>query len=112
MLALNDLVEPAIRGDPEAAMLWVSKSQRYLSAALAERGFTAGQKLVGRLLKHLGFSLQANSKTRDGASHPDRNAQFEHINADVKAFQAAGEPVISVDTKKKELVGNFKNGAR
>jgi len=112
LLALNDLVEPAIRGDPEAALLWVSKSQRHLSAALAERGFTAGQKLVGRLLKHLGFSLQANSKTREGASHPDRNAQFEHINAEVKAFQAAGEPVISVDTKKKELVGNFKNGGR
>jgi hypothetical protein len=90
----------------------VSKSQRRLSAALAELGFTAGQKLVGRLLKRLGFSLQANSKTREGASHPDRNAQFEHINAAVKAFQAAGEPVISVDTKKKELVGDFKNGGR
>ena len=76
------------------------------------RGFTAGQKLVGRLLKRLGFSLQANAKTREGTSHPDRNAQFEHINAEVKAFQAAGEPVISVDTKKKELVGDFKNGGR
>ena len=109
---LKDLVEPSIRGDPEAALLWVSKSQRHLSAALSDRGFTAGQKLVGRLLKRLGFSLQANSKTREGASHPDRNAQFEHINAEVKAFQAAGEPVISVDTKKKELVGDFKNGGR
>jgi hypothetical protein len=78
-----------IRGDPEAALLWISKSQRHLSAALAERGFTAGQKLVGRLLRRLGFSLQANSKTREGASHPDRNAQFEHINAHVAAFQAA-----------------------
>jgi len=106
------LVEPSIRGDPEAALRWVSKSQRRLSAALAERGFTAGQKLVGRLLKRLGFSLQANAKTREGTSHPDRNAQFEHINAEVKAFQAAGEPVISVDTKKKELVGDFKNGGR
>ena len=93
-------------------MLWVSKSQRRLSAALAERGFTAGQKLVGRLLRRLGFSLQANSKTREGVSHPDRNAQFEHINAEVKAFQAAGEPAISVDTKKKELVGDFKNSGR
>ena len=109
---LKDLVEPSVRGDPEAALLWVSKSQRHLSAALSDRGFTAGQKLVGRLLKRLGFSLQANSKTREGASHPDRNAQFEHINAEVKAFQAAGEPVISVDTKKKELVGDFKNGGR
>jgi Rhodopirellula transposase DDE domain len=110
--ALNELVQSSIRGDPEAALLWVSKSQRHLSAALAERGFIAGQKLVGRLLHRLGFSLQANSKTREGASHPDRNAQFEHINAEVKAFQAAGEPVISVDTKKKELVGDFKNGGR
>ena len=110
--ALKDLVESSIRGDPEAALLWVSKSQRHLSAALAERGFVAGQKLVGRLLKRLNFSLQANAKTREGASHPDRNAQFEHINAEVGAFQAAGEPVISVDTKKKELVGDFKNGGR
>ena len=112
LAALNELVEPSIRGDPEAALRWVSKSQRRLSAALAERGFTAGQKLVGRLLKRLGFSLQANAKTREGTSHPDRNAQFEHINAEVKAFQAAGEPVISVDTKKKEPVGDFKNGGR
>ncbi len=110
--SLNDLVQSSIRGDPEAALLWVSKSQRHLSAALAELGFVAGQKLVGRLLKRLGFSLQANAKTREGASHPDRNAQFEHINAEVKAFQAAGEPVISVDTKKKELVGDFKNAGR
>jgi DDE family transposase len=110
--ALNELVEPSIRGDPEAALRWVSLSQRHLSTALAKRGFIAGQKLVGRLLKRLNFSLQANSKTREGANHPDRNAQFEHINAKVKAFQAAGQPVISVDTKKKELVGDFKNGGR
>src|SRR5271166_2000904 len=109
---LNELVQSSIRGDPEAALLWVSKSQRRLSAALAERGFIAGQKLVGRLLRRLGFSLQANSKTREGVSHPDRDAQFEHINAEVKAFQAAGQPVISVDTKKKELVGDFKNSGR
>jgi hypothetical protein len=102
--ALNDLVQSAIRGDLEAALLWVSKSQRHLSAALADLGFIAGQKLVGRLLKRLGFSLQANAKTREGTSHPDRNAQFEHINAAVKAFQAAGEPVISVDTKKKGVL--------
>jgi hypothetical protein len=104
--ALNELVQSSIRGDPEAALLSISKSQRHLSAALAERGFTAGQKLVGRLLRRLGFSLQANSKTREGASHPDRNAQFEHINAHVTAFQAANEPAISVNTKKKELVGD------
>jgi transposase len=110
--ALADLVQSAIRGDPEAALLWVSKSQRHLAGALAERGFSVSQKLVGRLLRRLGFSLQANSKTREGASHPDRNAQFEYINAQVQALQAAGEPVISVDTKKKELVGDFKNGGR
>ena len=110
--ALNDLVQSSIRGDPEAPLLWVSKSQQKLSVALAEQGFTAGQKLVGRLLKELGFSLQANAKTREGTSHPDRNAQFEHINAKVKAFQTAGDPVISVDTKKKEPVGDFKNGGR
>lgn len=110
--ALADLVQSAIRGDPEAALLWVSKSQRHLAAALSERGFTVSQKLVGRLLRRLGFSLQANRKTREGTSHPDRNAQFEHINAQINAFQAAGQPTISVDTKKKELVGDFKNGGR
>jgi DDE family transposase len=91
---------------------WVSKSRRRLSAALARQGFTAGQKLIGRLLKRLGFSLQANRKTREGCSHPDRDAQFERINAAVKAFQAGEQPVISVGTKKKELVGDFKNGGR
>ena len=110
--ALQDLVVSAIRGDPEAALLWVSKSQRHLAAALGERGFTVSHKLVGRLLNRLGFSLQANSKTREGANHPDRNAQFEHINTQINAFQADGQPTISVDTKKKELVGDFKNGGR
>lgn len=110
--ALNTLVQSAIRGDPEAALLWVSKSQRHLAGALAERGFTASQTLVGRLLRRLGFSLQANRKTREGTNHPDRNAQFEYINAQIDAFQAAGQPAISVDTKKKELVGDFKNGGR
>jgi hypothetical protein len=112
LAALDDLVQSSIRGDPQAPLRWVSKSQRRLSAALAKQGFIAGQKQVGRLLKRLGFSLQANSKTREGSNHPDRNAQFEHLNAEVKAFQAAGQPVISVDTKKKELVGDFKNGGR
>ena len=110
--ALADLVQSATRGDPEAALLWVSRSQRCLARALAERGFSASQKLVGRLLRRLGFSLQANSKTREGTHHPDRNAQFEYINAQVQAFQAAGQPAISVDTKKKELVGDFKNAGR
>ena len=110
--ALSELVQSAIRGDPEAALLWVSRSQRHLARALAERGFSASQTLVGRLLKRLGFSLQANRKTREGSQHPDRDAQFEHINAQVQAFQAAGQPAISVDTKKKELVGDFKNAGR
>ena len=110
--ALATLVQSAIRGDPEAALLWVSKSQRHLAGALAERGFSASQTLVGRLLRRLGFSLQANRKTREGTNHPDRNAQFEYINAQIDAFQAAGQPTISVDTKKKELVGDFKNGGR
>ena len=110
--ALATLVQSAIRGDPEAALLWVSKSQRHLAGALAERGFTASQTLVGRLLRRLGFSLQANRKTREGTNHPDRNAQFEYINGQINAFQAAGQPTISVDTKKEELVGDFKNGGR
>jgi hypothetical protein len=109
---LQELVVSAIRGDPEAALLWVSKSQRHLAQALDEQGFRVSHKLVGRLLAQLGFSLQANRKTREGASHPDRDAQFEHINAQIKAFQADGQPTISVDTKKKELVGDFKNGGR
>jgi hypothetical protein len=78
--ALNDLVEPSIRGDPEAPLRWVSLSQRHLSAALAKQGFVAGQKLVGRLLKRLNFSLQANRKTREGASHPDRNPSSGYSN--------------------------------
>jgi transposase len=110
--ALEELVQSAIRGDPEAALRWVSRSQRHLARALAERGFTASQKLVGRLLKRLGFSLQGNRKTREGASYPDRDAQFEHINGKIKQFHSAGQPAISVDTKKKELVGDFKNGGR
>jgi transposase len=99
--ALEDLVQSVTRGDPEAALLWVSRSQRHLARALAERGFIASQKLVGRLLRKLGFSLQANRKTQEGNAHPDRDAQFEHINQRIKQFQAAGQAAISVDTKKK-----------
>jgi hypothetical protein len=93
-------VQSATRGDPEAALLWVSRSQRHLAGAFVEHGFTASQKLVGRLLRTLGFSLQASRNTLEGASHPDRDAQFEHINTKIKAFQATGQPTISVDTKK------------
>ena len=92
--------------------MWVSSSQRHLVPALAEPGFTASQKLVGRLLRRLGFSLHANRKTREGTAHPDRDAQFETINEKIKQFQKAGQPAISVDTKKKELVGDFKSGGR
>jgi hypothetical protein len=110
--ALEELVQSAIRGDPEAVLRWVSRSQRRLVRALAERGFTASQKLVGRLLRRLGFSLQGNRKTREGSSHPDRDRQFDNINNKIKQFQSTGQPAISVDTKKKELVGDFKNGGR
>ena len=110
--ALLKIIESAIRGDPEAVLLWVSKSQRNLAAILAEQGYKISHKIVGRLLKDMGFSLQANAKIREGGSHPDRNAQFEKINALVNEFQTAGQPAISVDTKKKENVGDFKNNGR
>ncbi len=88
-----EMLQSAIRSDPEAALLWVSQSQRYLTGTLAERGCNASQKLVGRLLRRLGFSLEANSKTRcGGTDRPDRNAQLEYINAKVRVFQAAGHP--------------------
>jgi hypothetical protein len=107
---LERLVEPATRGDPERPLLWVSKSLDKLALALADMGHTISPNSVRKLLIELGFSRQANRKAAEGASHPDRNAQFEHLNGKVAAAQAAGEPVISVDTKKKELVGDFKNG--
>jgi hypothetical protein len=110
--ALLELIEAAIRGDPEVDLLWVSTSQRHLAKALQARGYSITHKTVGCLLRDMGFSLQANAKTREGGNHPDRNAQFEHINAKVKAFRAAGQPAIPVDTKKKELVGDFKNQGR
>jgi hypothetical protein len=106
------LVASATRGDPQAALLWVSRSQRHLAAALAEQGYRASANLVGRLLKDLGFSLQANAKTREGRQHPDRDAQFHHINDAIERFRRGGQPAISVDTKKKELVGDFKNSGR
>jgi len=101
-----------LRGDPEADLLWVSKSQRHLAKALCRQGYSVSYKIVGRLLREMGFSLQANAKTREGGKHPDRNAQFEHINALVKEFRRDGQPAISVDTKKKENVGDFKNAGR
>ena len=108
---LQRLAEPATMGDPMRALKWVSKSPAKLAAALKEGGHEVSANTVAKLLEEkLEYSRQFNRKTHEGASHPDRNAQFEHINAKVVAAQSAGQPVISVDTKKKELVGNFKNG--
>jgi Rhodopirellula transposase DDE domain len=110
--ALEALIEDAIRGDPGSPLRWVSRSLRHLVKALSAQGFQASQRVVANLLRDLKYSCQANQKTREGGHHPDRNAQFAHINATVKAAIAAGEPAISVDTKKKELVGDFKNAGR
>jgi len=110
--ALETLIEDAIRGDPCSPLRWVSRSLRHLVKALAAQGFRASQRVVANLLRQLHYSCQANRKTREGANHPDRDAQFAHINETVKAAIAAGEPAISVDTKKKELVGDFKNNGR
>ena len=110
--ALLALVEPATRGDPENPLRWTSKSVRHLAAELQGQGLRASHQLVAALLQQEGYSLQANVKTREGGNHPDRNAQFEHINERIRQRQAQGQPVISVDTKKKELVGDFKNSGR
>jgi hypothetical protein len=110
--ALEGLIEAAIRGDPCSPLRWVSRSQRHLVKALADLGFKASQRVVANLLRELNYSCQANSKTREGGKHPDRDAQFAHINKTVKAALVVGEPAISVDTKKKELVGDFKNNGR
>jgi Rhodopirellula transposase DDE domain len=109
---LQVLVEATTRGDPDSPLLWTARSQRNLVAALTQQGHHTSMKMVARLLKELGYSLQANRKRLEGAHHPDRNAQFEHINETIRHHLAAHEPVISVDTKKKELVGLYKNGGR
>jgi hypothetical protein len=106
------LVEPGERGDPMSPLRWTCKSLRQLAAELTARGHRVSRTVVGELLKRQKFSLQANSKTQEGGDHPDRDAQFIHINQSVTAALAAQQPVISVDTKKKELVGNFKNAGR
>jgi hypothetical protein len=110
--ALERLVEPTARGDPESALRWTCKSTRKLADELMHQGFDVGPRTVAKELKELDFSLQSNRKTRDGDSHPDRDAQFEHINKKARSFMRRGQPVISVDTKKKELVGDFKNAGR
>jgi Rhodopirellula transposase DDE domain len=110
--ALEHMVDPVTRGDPESPLRWTCKSTTQLAAALTRQGHALSPRSVGRLLNAAGYSLQSNRKTLEGASHPDRNAQFEHISRTVRAFQSRGQPVISVDTKKKELVGAFKNVGR
>ncbi len=110
--ALELLVDPVTRGDPESPLRWTCKSTRRLAAELTLQGHPIGPRSVAALLIDAGYSLQANRKTREGTAHPDRNAQFEYINAQVTALQRRGQPVVSVDTKKKELVGDFKNGGR
>ena len=109
---LEQLVEPTTRGDPESPLRWTCLSVRKLAAALGERGHSVSYQWVAEALRELNYSLQANRKTKEGGDQPDRDAQFAHINATSAAFLAEGEPVISVDTKKKELVGDFKNGGR
>ena len=108
--ALKRLVQPATLGDPMRPLIWVSKSLEKLAAALTEMGHPIGPDTVRKELVKLGFSRQSNRKADEGSHHPDRNAQFEYINAKVVAAQVRQQPVISVDTKKKELIGNFKNG--
>lgn len=112
MADLEKLVEPVTRGDPESWLRWTSKSVRKLSEELSDMGHEVSYPVVAELLHEMGYSLQANRKTKEGDSHPDRNAQFEHINARVQQYMDLRQPVISVDTKKKELVGDFKNGGQ
>jgi transposase len=109
---LEALIEPVTRGDPESPLRWTAKSVRRLAAELQRQGHRTSHRMVAEMLHELGYSLQANAKTIEGARHPDRNAQFEYINEKVRKFLAQREPVISVDTKKKELVGEFKNVGR
>ena len=112
MAALEALVDPLTRGDPTSPLRWTCKSRAKLTAALTEQGWRVSSTTVGRLLHCLGYRLQSVRKRREGVTHPDRNAQFEHINQTADEYLTSGEPVISVDTKKKELVGNFANRGR
>ncbi len=110
--ALDELLEPATRGDPETPLRWTCKSTRHLAAELTRQHHPVSPSTVARLLREAGYSLQANRKTREGGNHPDRNAQFEYISEQVRRLQKRGQPVVSVDTKKKELIGDFKNAGR
>jgi hypothetical protein len=110
--ALEALVEPTARGDPQSPLRWTCKSTRKLAEELRRQGHAVSHQTVATLLETLGYSLQANRKTREGREHPDRDAQFAHIARQVSAFQAARQPAVSVDSKKKELVGDFSNAGR
>lgn len=110
--ALKQWVEPITRGDPMSPLRWTCKSTARLAKELTRQGYSVSARTIGRLLKADGYSLQGNRKTKEGSSNPDRNAQFEYINRTVRRFQKRGQPVISVDTKKKELIGEFKNSGR
>lgn len=112
VMDLEKLIEPYTQGDPETPLRWTRKGLRVLAAELERAGHKVSPKIVMRLLKGLGYSLQSNKKSKEGGSHPDRGAQFEFINEQAQVFQSKGFPVISVDAKKKELVGNFKNSGR
>jgi hypothetical protein len=109
---LESLIEPLTRGDPESPLRWTAKSVRNLTEELKAMGHSTSHRMVAELLHEMKYSLQGNKKNVEGSSHPDRNAQFEYINEGVKAHIASGQPAISVDTKKKELVGSFKNSGR
>ena len=109
---LEALIEPTSRGDPESPLRWTTRSVRNLAAELCRQGHRVSHQTISELLHDLGYSLQANRKTLEGTSHPDRDAQFSHLNAAVQLQLSLGEPVISVDTKKKELVGPFRNGGK
>ncbi len=111
-IALEKLVEPSTLGDPESPLRWTCKSLRQLESELRSQGFSVSHTSIGNMLKGMGYSLQGNQKTLEGSKHPDRNAQFEFINSLSEDAMRAGQPVISVDTKKKELVGQYKNGGK
>ncbi len=112
LAALESLIEPSTRGDPESPLRWTCKSIRHLADELTRERHPVGAVTVAKLLRQAGYSLQANCKTREGTSNPDRNDQFEYINASVQRFLKRGQPAVSVDAKKKENVGDFKNGGR
>ena len=109
ILKLKDIVDPSIAGNPQSSVLWISKSLRHLEKEMKRSGYTVSYKKIGNILHHEGFNLKGNKKTREGKSNPDRNDQFQHISDTATSFLTADDPVISVDAKKKELIGNFQN---